>query len=199
MDFERGLEVDSATGWNMDDEERRVRDEEPVLLIGFPMCRAISTLIELTRATGKLSEVKYKNLVERCARHLRVCFRMYETQRSAGRLLLLKHPWNAWSRALRFVREMAEKDGVHKTNGDLCRFQLTTNSVEKGSWFTSNSGCIIGELSLRCYNRDGQAEKYTKKFTLAVLKGLKRETDSVKAIGSMEVSVTWRGVRRAAA
>ena len=170
MDFERGLKVDCATRWGMDDEEqmeveRRVRDEEPVLLIGFPMCRAFSTLIELTRATGKLSEVKYKNLVERCARHLRVCFRMYETQRSAGQILLHEHPWNAWSRGLRFVREMAEKDGVHKTNGDLCRFQLTTNSVEKGSWFTSNSGCIIGELSLRCYTRDGQAENYTKRDT----------------------------------
>ena len=70
MGFERGLVVDYATGQDMDDEEqmkyveRRVRDEEPVLLIGSPMCRAFSTLIELTRATGELSEVKYKGLVE---------------------------------------------------------------------------------------------------------------------------------------
>ena len=43
---------------------------------------------------------------------------------------------------------------------------------------------------MRCYNRDGQAEKYTKKFVLAVLRGLTREIDSVKAIGSVEVGVT---------
>ena len=104
-----------ATGWDMDDEhmeevERRVRDEEPVLLIGSPMCRVVSTLIELTRATCNLG---------RCARHLRFCFRMYETQRSARRQFLHEHPWDAWSRGVSFVKERAEKDGVYKTQGDL--------------------------------------------------------------------------------
>ena len=54
----------------------------------------------------------------------------------------------------------------------------------------SNSGFIIEELSRRCYNRDGQAQNYTKKFVLAVLKGLKREIDSVRVVGSMELAVT---------
>ena len=31
--------------------------------------------------------------------------------------------------------------------GDLCRFQLTTNSVEKESWFVSNSDFVIEELA----------------------------------------------------
>ena len=84
---------------------------------------------------------------------------MYETQRSAGRLFLHEHPWDAWSRGLSFVKEMAEKDAVYKTNGDLCRFQFTTNSAEKGSWFMSSSGCIIEDLSLRRHNRDGQADE----------------------------------------
>ena len=49
MGFERCLVVDCATGWNMSDEEQmkefeqRVRDEEPVLLIGFH-CVAHSAL-----------------------------------------------------------------------------------------------------------------------------------------------------------
>ena len=52
MGFERGLVVDCATGWNMNDEEQmekveqRIRDEEPVLLIGSPTCGAFSTLID---------------------------------------------------------------------------------------------------------------------------------------------------------
>ena len=82
------------------------------------------------------------------------------------------------SRGFSFVNEMAEKDVVHKTKGDLCRFQLATNSVEKGSWFMSNSECIIEELSKRCYNKSGQAKNHTKNFVVAVLKG------------SMEVGVT---------
>ena len=149
----------------------------------------LSTLIELTQ-TGKPSEFELKSLVERCVTHLKFCFRMYETQRNAGRLFLHEHPWDAWSCGLSFVNEMAEKDGVHKTKGDLCRFQLATNSVEKGSWFMSNSECIIEELSKRCYNKSGQAKNHMKNFVVAVLKGLKREIDSVKAIGSMEVGVT---------
>ena len=53
----------------MKEDEQRVCDEEPVLLIGSPMCRAFSTLIELTQA-GKSSEVSRKNLVEQCITHL---------------------------------------------------------------------------------------------------------------------------------
>ena len=152
------------------------------------MCRAYSTLIELTQA-GKPSEVSRKNLVEHCVTHLKFCFRMYERQRNAGRLFLQEHLWDAWSRVLSFVKELAEMDSVHKTKGDLCRFHLATNSIEKGSWFRSNSECIIEELSMRCYNRDGQAKSHMKNFAISVLKGMKREIDSVKAIGSMEVGV----------
>ena len=63
MSFERGVQVNFATGWNMSDEEQMkevkqlVCDEEPVLLIGSPTYRAFSTLFELTLA-GKTSEVR---------------------------------------------------------------------------------------------------------------------------------------------
>ena len=59
MGFERGLVVDCATGWSMSDKEQmeefeqRIRDEELVLLIGSPMCRAFSTLIELTQRASR--------------------------------------------------------------------------------------------------------------------------------------------------
>ena len=56
MGFERVLIVDYAEGWDMEEVERRVRDEEPTLLIGSPRCRAFSTF------------------VERCVRHLRFSF-----------------------------------------------------------------------------------------------------------------------------
>ena len=158
----------------MEEVEQRICDEESVLLTGSKMCRAFSTLIEMTQA-GKPSEFELKRLVERCFTHLKFCLRMYETQRNAGRLFLHEHPWDAWSRGLSFVNEISEKDGVHKTKADLCRFQLATNSVEKGSWFMSNSECIIEELGKRCYNKGGQAKNQMKNFVVAVLKGLMRE------------------------
>ena len=157
----------------MEEVEQRIRDEEPVLLIGYPMCRAFNTLIELTQA-GKPSEFELKNLVEHCVTHLKFCFRMYDTQRNAGRLFLHEHPWDAWSRGLSFVKDMAEMDGVHKTNGNLGRFQLATNSIEKGSWFMWNSEC----------------KNHMKNCVIAVQRSMKREIDSAKAIGSMEVGIT---------
>ena len=82
--------------------------------------------------------------------------------------------------ALSFVKEMAEKDGVYKTKGDLCRFQLTTNSVEKGSWFMSNSGATAEMVKQRITRRSS---------CWLCCRALKREMDSVNAIGSMEVGL----------
>ena len=113
----------------MEEVDERVCGEEPALLIGSPMCRAFSTLIELTRATGKFSEVKHRSLVERRVRHLRFCFRMCNTQRNAGRLILHEHPRDARSRGLSFFNETAENDGVCKTKGGLCRQRTVSKRV----------------------------------------------------------------------
>ena len=83
----------------MDDEEqmkeveRRVIEEEPVLLIGSPILCFFAKLIELARVTGRLDDT---DLLERCVRHLRFCFKMYEVQRRAGRLFLHEHPGTTW-------------------------------------------------------------------------------------------------------
>ena len=71
-----------------------------------------------------------------------------------------------------------------KTKGDLCRFQLATNSIEKGSWFMSNSECIIEEL------QSWPCQESHEELCGCRVEGLKREIDSVKAIRSMEVGVT---------
>ena len=132
MGFERGLVEEQ-----MEEVEQRIRDEEPVLLIGSPTCLAFSTLIELMQAV-KPSEFELKILVERCVTHLKFCFRMYETQRSAGRLFLHEHPWDAWSRGLSFVNEMAEKDGVHRTKVDFS-WQRTVSRKDHGSCRTQSA------------------------------------------------------------
>ena len=76
-----------------------------------------------------------------------VLFQEVRDTAKCARLFLHEHPCDAWSRGVSFVNEMAEKDGVHKTKVELCRFQLAPNSIEKGSWFISNSECIIEELA----------------------------------------------------
>ena len=87
---------------------------------------------------------------------------------------------------LSFVKEMMEKDDVYEAKGNTCRFQMTGKFVEKESGFVSNSECVIQEL------RDwfcSQGSCRTR-FVLSVLKGLKNEIDSARAIGSMEIGVT---------
>ena len=69
-----------------------------------------------------------------------------------------------------------------------CSWQRTESRKDPGS--CQNSECIIEEFSVRCCNGDGPAKNHMKKFAIAVLKGLKRETDFVKAIGSMKVGDT---------
>ena len=97
----------------MKEVERLVMEEELVLLIVSPMCRSFSKLIKLTRVAGGLNEVKHKDLLERCVRHLRFCFRMYEVQRDAGRLFLHEHPWTTWSWDISSVTELKDKDDLH--------------------------------------------------------------------------------------
>ena len=115
MGFERGLVVDYATGWDVEDEEkmkeieRRVVGEEPVWLIGSPMCRSFIKLIDLTRVTGRLDAVKHKDPLERCVGHLRFCFKMYEVQRNAGRMFVHETPWTTWSWDLSFLEELRDK------------------------------------------------------------------------------------------
>ena len=91
--------MDCATGWDMEDVEqmkeveRRIIEEELVLLIGSLMCRSFGKWIELLPVAGELNEVKHKDPLYHCARHHRFCFRMYEVQRNAGRLFLHESPW----------------------------------------------------------------------------------------------------------
>ena len=65
---------------------------------------------------------------------------------------------------LESIKKMGQRDDVHQTKGDLCRFQLTMRSLEQGFRFMSTSRCIIEELSVRCNIRDEQALRYMKKF-----------------------------------
>ena len=161
-----------------------------MFLIGTPVCRTFSTLIEWTQA-GKPSEFELKSFLERCVTHLKFCFRTYETQRNAGRLFLHVHPWDAKSRGLSYVNGVAEKDGVHKTKGDFCRFQLATNSVEKGSWFMSNSECRHHRGVEQALPQQKWPEQESHELCgCCVERPEEREIDSVKAIGSMEVGVT---------
>ena len=95
--------------------------------------------------------------------------------------------WNRWSRGLSFVREMAESDDVHKTKSESCRSQSTKCSSGTGFCLKLKSEYVTEELGMCCCNKEKRTKIHVKNVMMMVLRGLKREHDSVKAIGSKEV------------
>ena len=80
-----------------------------------------------------------------------------------------EHPWTTWSWDLSFVNELRDKDAVHETTGNVCRFQMADKIVEdnavKESGFISNSECIIEQLREWC-----SQDSCRTRFVLSVLK-----------------------------
>ena len=88
--------------------------------------------------------------------------------RNAGRLFFLRETlWDRWSRGLNFAREMCFPKG-----GSCCKLR---------------SECVTEKLSVCCCNEDGQTKSHVKNVVMLVSRGLTREIDSVKEIGSNEV------------
>ena len=89
-------------------EKNQMGGEKTVLLIGSPMCQTFCGVITtMLRDANRVSEVKYKNFVEQCVRHLEekeVC----QVPGNTGILFLHENRWDRWSRGLSVVKKMAE-------------------------------------------------------------------------------------------
>ena len=72
---------DDGLPWDFDNPEKKakalnmVREQQPMLLIGSPMCKALSILQSLIRA--KMGEVRWHEIIEKGMRHVRCCCEMY--------------------------------------------------------------------------------------------------------------------------
>ena len=82
---------------------------------------------------------------------------------------------------------MAESDGMHKTQSELHRSQLLMCFPRTRSFFKSKSEHVTEELGMCCCNEEKRIKINVKNVMMMVLRGLKRETDSMKANGSKEV------------
>ena len=71
------------------------REEEPMLLIGSPMCTEFSALLNLSAA--KRDPVVVAGKLKRARNHLAFCCEMYEYQVAHGRYFLHEHPLTATS------------------------------------------------------------------------------------------------------
>ena len=112
--FDMTLPNPHGEPWNFDREDHQkwceqiVSDEKPALLVGSPMCKGFSSLMNLN--VRQLPREKVVAIIEQCMKHLRFVFRLYEIQRKGGRWFLHEHPWGAWSWHVDFVQDMAAKE-----------------------------------------------------------------------------------------
>ena len=147
----------------------------------------------MMRNSNRVSEVKYKNFVEQCVRHLEekeVC----QVPGNAGRLFLHENQWDRWSRGLSFAMKMSEGPDVRETQSELCRSQLAMWSSRTGSCFKSKSEYVTEELSMCCCNKDERTETHVKNVMLKVFRGLKRESHGVDVCEGPGIWLTPRYV-----
>lgn len=156
-----GFALDLATSdadgqaWDFDTPEMRDRArqrlmrEQPMLLVGSPMCTAFSTWQRIN------NKIRCPSVV---ARELE----LYREQAKAGRYFLHEHPAHASSWQLQTVEDMLKEPTIQKTICDQCQYGCEDENgapVKKPTCFMSNAPEILKELSARCGGRGGSCTR----------------------------------------
>jgi len=210
--LEPGESMDLTTGWDFRKREQRdrawkyVREKEPKLLIGSPMCRMFSQLQALSPWTKEKQE-RWFEAVE----HVKFVVALYRLQMRAGRLFLHEHPAGASSWSLNAVKELLEEEGVMTTVADQCQYGLETKTQDgkgtaparKRTRFVTNSWGISEELNKKCdgahvhahligEKRAEKAARYPKGLCEAICRGLIKEQewreDGVQKLMALKVT-----------
>ena len=177
--IEPGVALDLTTtdeigkAWDFNDPRQRRRaeqlldEQQPLLLIGSPMCTAFSQLqqIGVNRAPGtpgwrdpaKMEENRARAMV-----HMRFTCHLYHKQLVRGGYFVHKHPGQAdsWTKAC--IQEVWAKAGVKRIMTDQCLFGQATESgdpVKKPTGFLTNSIEIAAALDKRCRGRGGACRR----------------------------------------
>ena len=173
---------------------RKALTDEPLLLIGSPMCTAFSTMNRINYA--RMSDEDVKQRIEYGRKHIQFCAKLYAMQWRAGRYLLHEHPEGASSWQEECIANMLCKEGVMRVNGDQCPYGLQTKDgakvglARKATGFMTNSICIAQKLDKRCPNPSGNpihqhivldngrtraAQIYPEKLCKAICEGLQEQ------------------------
>ncbi len=164
-----GLALDLTThdaqgvAWDFDVAERReaarkfLKEQQPLFLIGSPMCTAFSSWQRLDdlKRDGKVVEREYTKAML----HLRFVCELYAMQVSEGRYFLHEHPVAASSWQDACIQEVLELPGVAKKTGDQCQYGQRSaggGPVRKPTGWMSNCPFVLGAPSKRCKGRGGR-------------------------------------------
>ena len=165
--LDKGWSLDAETvdpeGVKWDFDQRSVRDRarellqktRPRLLVGSPMCRYFSQLVQ---GNGdKMEAAKATALWNNALVHLEFAVELYKLQVAEGRLFLHEHFDQACSCDTGTMQDILNHPEVVRVVGDMCSFGLTScvDGVElpalTPTGYATNCPELAAELSQRCH------------------------------------------------
>ena len=161
MGLRRGLSMDILTGWNFNESDSRrrawkhVKEDEPLLLIGSPMCTMFSHIQNLNWGRSVMGDQAMWARLQVAINHMEFVCQLYEEQHRRGRYFLHEHPMTASSWELACIRRLAAKIGVYIVRSDLCQFGLTSKDAQgeapakKPTYFMTDSATIAKLVTRR--------------------------------------------------
>ena len=187
-----GTSFDYETGWDLDRPDhrrsmwRKLKEEEPMMIILCPPCKAFTILQGLN--FGKMDLKQSVALVSCGLDSLELAMEIAKWQWRRGRYFLFEHPESARSWEEPSVQEVVRLEGVEKGGCDMCAHGMAVTSEgfnRKPTRIMSNSGRVLREVCLRCPGNHRhvpligglahKAQRYPEGFCEAIVRGLKRQ------------------------
>ena len=126
--FALDLSVNDKDGkaWDFDHQERReaarklLDEEQPMLVIGSPMCTEFCLLLNLSKAKRDPAVVAAK--LRRARDHLTFCMEIYKYQMDRGKYFLHEHPLTATSWDMPETLKISSLPGVDRVTCHQCQY-----------------------------------------------------------------------------
>ena len=116
---------ENGVPWDFSKEERQnkamklLKEEEPTLVVGSPMCTAHSPWQRINRTRNPAA---WRRKRRESRKHLEFVCRIYKMQIDAGRLFLHEHPAQADSWSEESITDVMRMPGVEVLKMDQCQF-----------------------------------------------------------------------------
>ncbi len=197
MGLTGGLSMDLRTGWDFRRREDRaaarkhVKEVQPLLLIGSPVCTPFSALQNWNWGRTRAQDERLRQSLAEATRHMEFVSELYSMQEEGGRYFLHENPASATSWSLGCIQRVMGLGKTVAVTGDQCEYGLLSCDssgvapAKKPTKFMTNSLAIAGELNVRCRGghrhvhlvsgRAAAAAEYPDGLCEAICRGLARQ------------------------
>ena len=154
---ERGVPWDFTKVERRNAAIRRILEEEPLFVIGSPLCTEWSIMQNANK--HKWTQEERDKRLNEARVHLEFMCKIYLIRAKNNRYFIHEHPASASSWAERCIVDVQRRTRSQIVVGDMCRFGMTTTSggktglAMKPTKFMTNSMMVAKRLGKRCLNR----------------------------------------------